>query len=846
MILPSQQIGFEKCGRFVVYHVSMTEPAASSLRSAFQSEKERLAKRFLESGASGKFLEKHCCLVDRLIQELVDQHQNKSRYAVLATGGYGRKELFPASDIDLLIVTLAGEEQQVEPIIRALLCDLWDARLDLGHQVWSLDQLQGLSLEHEELLLSLLDARFVAGDAALGREVVKRVMPGFVERKGADLIGRIGELTEERHLASENTIYQLEPDLKLSPGGLRDALAADWLDRLQQNRPFLSSSPEEMTNARRFLARLRILVHLLSGRNQNQLTHKLQEQILPYVGLEGEEARPGVESLMKRYFLNAGILHRRCRKYLQAARPEFGRNWIEPFEIPALTTMGEILSAFQCSLQEQRPLSEQVHDAIAGALPGASAEIRFPSLRKSLPELLRPRPGLYRVLSEMYELGVLERLFPEFGTVKARVIRDFHHKYTVDEHTLVAIRNIEELTAAPPNGDRRFGALLQETDDPWLLILALLLHDVGKCREGEHAARSTRMAASALKRFRIPRAESEIVLFLIRSHLEMAAVILRRDLEDPQVIRRFAGVVGDTPRLRLLCLLTYADMKAVAPGTLNEWKRDLLWQLYVSTYHQLTFGFGEERIAEKDISEKLVSGLGPELDPEDFERFLEGFPTRYLQNTPGEEIYDHFRLACQLRSGRTVTSRLVNRRSHFELWMVARDRFRLFAKVVGLLSYFEMNILRGYGFSNRRRIVLDFFQFRDGKGFFRKNPEEMERFRFLLEEAVADRISVRQLLQRKEQSVLFRPRVPPFPPTLYFEDEQSERYSILEIIAPDSIGLLYRISREIARSSCDIELALISTEGEKAVDVFYLSHQGGKLPQALQCRLQENILTAIG
>jgi [protein-PII] uridylyltransferase len=348
------------------------------------------------------------------------------------------------------------------------------------------------------------------------------------------------------------------------------------------------------------------------------------------------------------------------------------------------------------------------------------------------------------------------------------------------------------------------------------------------------------MAARALHRFRFSPQEINTIVFLIRNHLAMSSVIFRRDLEDKEVVSRFANLTGDPEQLRLLTLLTFADIKAVAPGVLNDWKKDLLWQLYVATYRNLTLEFGEERIEEEDIGEKLLKGLDPASDRDSFERFLEGFPIRYLRSTKPDEIYHHYRMATQLDSEHPIQTRILNRKTHSELCVITPDQSRLFSTIVGLLSYFEMNILKGYGFANRRHTILDFFQFLDVKGSFR-HARERSRFQNLLGKAISGKVSVDRLLKSKESSVLLKKSAPRFAPSVYFEDEESDRYTIMEIVAPDALGLLYRISREIAKLECDIELALISTEGEKAVDVFYLCYKGSRLPPELNRKLAEQI-----
>jgi len=824
----------------------------TALREGYTERRQLLFEQFMVERDSDTTLSGLTDAADDLIRQVAVSHGCDKDICLVAIGGYGRRELYPFSDIDLLFLYADSAQTEAEKTITHVLHDLWDSKLHLGHQVWSLTALRGLTLLDFEFILALLDGRVVAGDETLGQLALAAILPAFVQAHAAHLVEKIIEVTDKRHSSYRNTIYQLEPDLKQAPGGLRDYHTANWLLRLADSGldgglTLLPYAPADTHSAHAGLARLRVMLHFLRGRQQNQLTHRMQEEIARKSGYSESSLQAGVESLMMEYFLNARILHSFCVRTIKNAKGGAEKTVELEVETAArLTTFTQVLGIFLRSLEQDLPLSDQTRSRIMDTLPAVSERLSFPDLGQTVKAIFRPRTGLYRVLADMYELGVLEQLFPEFGSIKARVVRDFYHKYTVDEHSLLAIKNIEDLLTTNERPDLRFRSLLLESEDAELLTIALLLHDVGKSREGTHVDRSTSMAAKALRRFQFTREEFETVLFLIRNHLAMSSVIFRRDLDDPEVVRRFVDLVNDPGRLRLLTLMTYADIKAVAPGTLNDWKKDLLWQLYVAAYNKLTLGFGQERIEEEDVGEKLLADLPAELDADDFERFLEGFPRRYLATVPPQEIYEHFRLASELSTENPVQLRLTGRDDYYELCTVTPDRYYLFARIVGLLSYFEMNILRGYGFSNRRNTVLDLFHFHDTRKVFALNPEEKTRFLHLLKQAVSDEVSVERILAGKEQSLIFRPVGPSFAPTIHFEDEFSENYSIMEIVAPDSLGLLYRIGREISQLRCNIELVLISTEGHKAVDVFYLTFEGRKLPFELQQQLKEQIVGAIG
>ncbi len=825
----------------------MTEGAlsAAALENSYGQTRLGIEKRFLDQKNSAAALDELAQAVDDLVIQVAEPFQRQSDFSLIALGGYGRREMYPHSDIDLLILFQEAKREAVESNVTKMLHQLWDLRLDLGHQVWSIDELEGV-LEPIEFGLALLDARLVANGGGPGRTLLDSLLPELLAQNRSRLEEKIISFSEERHRNFRDTIYQLEPDLKEAPGGLRDYLTGKWLLRLGGVRPFFTQSQDEIEEAVSFMRGTRVWLHFASGRNQNRLRHPLQEALALALYDPRSGGRPDVETLMKQYFLNARILNGFCSKLLETRRLGPSVSAIEVPEIPSRDNAVAVLRIFLQSIQESRPLADTTRSAIVRTLPDFRESLHCSAAKNLLQSLFQPRPGLYRGLTEMYELGTLESVFPEFGVVKARVIRDDYHQFTVDEHSLLAIKHIELLLTDEEGLDQRFRGLLSETPESELLTLALLLHDVGKSDEQGHASRSADMAVTALKRLDFSLEEIEIIVFLIRNHLVMSSVMFRRDLDDPSVIETFSDLVQDPTRLRLLTLLTYADIKAVAPGTLNQWKRDLLWQLYVEAYRKLTYGFGQERVQEEDVEERLLASLPVDLEADGFERFLEGFPLSYLKTTPATEVYQHYRLALSRTQDNPVQVALTRDGKYYRLCVVAPDRSYLFAKIAGVLSYFDMNILRGYGFANRQGTALDLFRFSDTKKVFSLNPSEEERFLRLLREVIREEVPVESLLKGKETSVVHRRRFGTIQaPRLNFENDASDRYTIAEILAPDSIGLLYRIGREISGVECNIELLLINTEGSRAVDVFYLTHKGRKLRPELQELLRKRINDAL-
>ena len=717
----------------------------------------------------------------------------RSSLAIAALGGYGRRTLCLYSDVDLLIVFDGRIGREEERFVKAILHPLWDLKLTVGHQVRSLDELARVGDDNPELLLALVDARLLTGDAAVFDRACGRAGHPHADHRQQVLDGLI-RLTDERHATFNDTIYQLEPDVKSSPGGLRDLAAARVLTTLAGS-PVTTIDARELSRAEDFLLRVRSVLHAAAGRNVNVLSHAMQElaadRLAPGRGITGR-----VEALMGEYFGRARDIARalaRARRLAAPAAPEPAPHDIGPNLQATLQAVGfadlaraagepeSWLGAFEAALarglrvdDETLSMLERQVDAV-----GLSDLLPAPADRRRLLQLLTPARGLYARLSDLHDAGLLDKLLPGFGAIDGRVIRDFYHKYTVDEHTLLTVRGIERLLDPAPARER-FGALLGELRAPAHLVLALLFHDVGKWTDGEHAAESVRMARVMFDELGVEADARQDVEFLISRHLEMSRVAFRRDSEDPDVVRQFAALVGTEERLKMLCLLTLVDIEAVGAGTLTPWKEELLWRLYVDTYNHLTLAYGDEVIDRTEArATALVAGRPHDLDEAELVRFLEGFPRRYLALFDHEHIYQHARLSRGIHPDE-VHLFLEPRGEMWELAVVTLDKPFLFANLCGALSYFGMDIVRGSAMTSPAGLVLDVFQFADRDGFFRLNPGAVPEFERLLEDVVAGRQNAAALVARKESSPLHRPGPRRVAPVVYFDDEHSQTYTVLE------------------------------------------------------------------
>ena len=812
-------------------------------RSELKLGIEDIRNRFFSDPMKVRAEEALCSLMDSALGRVWESQQNRAGYAVMAVGGYGRRVLHPKSDLDLLIFFT---DRVVEDIVNDLLTPVWDLDFRVGHQIRESSDFRHFEPEQMESYTAFLDARFLFGEAAVADSFTGELLRGLLRRSQRRFLRALVDMKDVRHERYGGTVFQLEPDLKDAPGGLRDYHWTHWVTRVLE-----LGDDDSSVEAVGFLHRLRNYLHFMSGRDQNELSYEYQERIAAELGYTDSDRGEAAEHLMHDYFLKAEEIARSVSKW--EGEIVGGSHALSVEEQPRdqREIMAVFLEAHRRKMSIDAATVGRVREALAGFTEDDFAAQVY---GRTVLDMMRDRRGIYRILRLMHQVGVLGRIFPEFEAIRCRVIRDFFHKYTVDEHSLIAIRNIEQLGAesGARNARRGLGAILDEMESPELLPLALLLHDIGKSaqhHEGDHVCSSVEGVDAVLERVGLSDAEQERVRAVIRNHLEMSKIIMRRDLTDPNVIAQFAELVGTPEDLRMLCLLTYADMKAVSPEVLTSWKEDLLWQLYVATYYHLLHGFADDRyVGEEDI-EGEINGIlrfvAFRVGVDDLRNFLDGVPRQYLRATPKDQIARHFEQYQKLSEEVEVVMHVARRDGFHEIMVMTPDRPYLFSRITGVLSAYGMNILRAQAFANRSGIVFDLITLEDVGERLTKNPREVDQLQQVMEDAVAGRVQVDALLRRMTTSVVFRRKKGAVPTGFHFDDESSERCTILEISARDDIGLLFHISRVLSDHGCNIEVALITTEGNRAIDVFYLTRDEDRLPRKLQETLERDLLAAI-
>jgi [protein-PII] uridylyltransferase len=443
------------------------------------------------------------------------------------------------------------------------------------------------------------------------------------------------------------------------------------------------------------------------------------------------------------------------------------------------------------------------------------------------------QPHAADALRAMNALRLLALLLPELKGIEALVVRDFYHRYTVDEHSFLAIENLHRLKESKSEWDQRFGELLGELEQPELLYLALLLHDSGKAVPGaNHVEVSLQLTDSCVERLDLDSADRDTVRYLVASHLEMSAAI-RRDVFDPANVKSFAERVGAPERLKMLCLMTYADVKAVNPEAMTPWKADNLWQLYIACANYLSRSADERVHTGEDGASDVPSSIAhlKSLVPVAGKRiniFLEGLPQRYLRIHGATDVLAHAEMAAKVGQDGVQLS-LKQVRHWYELSLVTTDRPFLFASVSGALAAWGMNIVKANAFSNAARTVVDTFYFTDRFRTLEMNLQEWERLKKSIAAVVKGEADVARMLRDRLKSEKADSTKVKVSTQIEFDDGCSAHSTLVQVLTQDRPGLLYRMCSLVSKHECNIEIALIETEGQMAIDVFYLTSRGAKL-----------------
>ncbi|MEM6745051.1 MAG: [protein-PII] uridylyltransferase [Pseudomonadota bacterium] len=784
------------------------------------------------------------------------------RLAVLAVGGYGRFEMAPHSDVDLLFLIHWKQAAWVESLVESVLYLLWDLRLKVGHATRSVDDCLRLAKQDMTIRTALLEHRFISGDAALAASLEQRLWDDLFARSGPEFVEAKLEERAQRHDRHGGSRYLLEPNVKESKGGLRDLQTLWWIAKylyharsptdLVEKGVFAEDEVAVFAEAEAFLWTVRMHLHWSSARANELLSFDQQVEIARRLGFDDTEGQRGVERFMQRYFQHAKAVgeltriflaalearHVKKRPVLASLRRAFGLQGGTapgPFQmldgritVPDEAVLRDdpvnILRLFDAGLRTGALIHPNAMRMLAANLDLIDDAVRAdPTANRLFLEMLVNSDDPERALRRMNETGVLGAFMPEFGRIVAMMQYNMYHHYTVDEHSILAVSILHRIERGELVEDLPVASgILEQGVDRTILYVALLLHDIGKGRPEDHSILGEALAREICPRLGLDESQSETVCWLIRHHLLMSDVAQKRDISDPATVEAFAREVRAPSRLNLLLVLTVCDIMAVSPGAWNNWKAQLLRTLHRRTREALTGGGDQpsrnERIheAQDDFRAALPSWTFEEAEAE----IARHYPPFFL-SLSAESQAVFARLGRDAKDAEVASdfardeSRDATRACFYNA-----DHPGVFSRLAGALALAGANVVDARTFTTSDGYACSAFWIQAGDG----SPyatDRLDRLRRTVDRILKGEVVARDALMPKRK-VKRRESEFHVPTRVAFDNASSDIYTVIEVDTQDRVGLLHDLTKALAAANITISSALIATYGEQAVDVFYV------------------------
>lgn len=840
-----------------------------------------------------------------------DLHSSEAElnnYAVVALGGYGRRELSPFSDVDLLFLHAGNRANDAKRFVEHALYLLWDMGLTVGHSFRSLKECVSMARTDIVSRNSMAEARLITGNQELFRRFTRN-LDDAVFRSRRETESYLQEMMVEQRTRYEKfgqAVCVQEPNVKESAGGLRDLHTALWIGHARYEQKTVDDlraedhiSGAEYASARRaydFIMRVRNEAHFLTGRRADLLTLDLQPQVATSLGYEAKRGLEASELFMRDYYQRANDLHHFTDAFIARALvpPADKRNLVKRVTASFESRQGKLfltitrgaqqtgatsyeikqgklhfkeepsdfrsnpmhlLELFSVAQSERVTLSEELKAAIHSQLHLVTRRFRASKeANRAFLDILSRKGRVAPALRMMHETGFLGKLMPEFARITFLVQHDFYHKYTIDEHTLKAIEALDRLAGECDPRLLRLVKVFSEVENAGSLYLSLLLHDIGKGHGGGHVPKGTRIAERVCERLKLDEYSSAQVRFLVKEHLLMSHTSQRRDLSEEGLIESFVAKVANLNNLNKLLLLTYADISGVGPGVWTDWKATLLWELYTRARSH----FVEENPGRLDrdrrtlFKQQVIRELLPEFLPSEVERHFAMMPDRYQRANKAAQIARHLRLTRRLETETLATDWHSASGEHCtNLTVCTRDRAGLFARIAGTLTAHGINILSADLNTREDGLVVDTFKVCDMQTQQSVRVESHAKVEKHLQAALAGTYDVgagveRQLARAPRRSWRKTSRKLT-PPSVKFDSEASALSTVIEVRAEDQPGLAYKIANAIASLEFNITFAKITTEKSHALDVFYITDaRGQKLDAAGMQAVEQALIRALG
>ncbi len=830
-----------------------------------KNTRDRLVSRFADGKISHGFQKHFTEMMDQYFRKSLQDSETGSNFfrekkpmALVAVGGYGRKELCLHSDIDIIILFDSKIPDQAKRLAKEIFFPLWDLGFDLGYGMRTRRDCLALSMADFEVLTSIMDARFICGDSPLFLSLVEDLRVKCL-RKKTKIFGRwLAERDRIRIETYGDASFLLEPQLKEGIGGLRDYHHLLWASkaffgvRAPRDLEYLgklSHDEYRLLNAElSFISLVRSHLHLLSGRKNDRLSFEYQEKIARKLGFEDEQDFAAVEQFLSKLHASISTLKSLRRSFFKAHLPNGRPRHIDKGE--KVVSSGLYLSGEELHFRSSEAILSDPYLLMdifersarlglfpaleSGRLVGEFLYLVDESFRKSSRAVesflaILNAPHSFGALERMLEWGILEKFIPEFSKIKDRVQFDAYHTFPVGMHALQTLRMIKTLGREK---DILLPGIYTELSNPEPLLVAALFHDIGKASKN-HAQEGAEITRKILKRFAYPKELAEDVLFLVRHHLLIAETATRRDLNDEKPVVQCARVTGTIDRLKMLYLLTWADSRATGPRAWNEWIANLVQELFFKIHNVINEG----ELATADAARKVERTknqvrrhLPGRFDKDQVDDLFEIMAPRYLLDTGSRDIVRHIMIYGDFRKnvyGPEPTAfylgaKEIEREACWELTFMASDRPGLFSDIAGVLSLNNINILSS-----------NVYTWHDGTGLciIRVTPpldqiladKTWERVKKNMKDTLAGKLSLAYRIREKESKALLSASAKPKrPPHVRFNNATSDFFTIIEVFADDRVGLLYIITRTLFELRLNIHIAKIATKADQIADVFYV------------------------
>jgi len=874
---------------------SFTDSKASSLGlHVLQEQREILRHRLIEGVTGGEITQSFSDFMDALLiarfREVIQQGNAGVRAGwqqccLVAMGGYGRRELAPYSDIDVMILTQGNQQEVAQALSTGVFHRLWDLGFQVGHSVRSIVECLTIAETDLSACTSLMESRFLVGSAPVFQEFQRKFEYRIVRKKPQRFILDKIEEREREYAKFGDTVFMLEPNIKKSKGGLRDLHLLQWVGHARygagtiqelSNRGLIAIPDYQvLQEAQEFLWRVRCFLHFEAGRAQDILTFDDQVRLSALWGFVDQPHLLAVEQFMQVYFRHTNGLFDRCRRFLDQAREVSWwnrvRQWWPPPVIEGhfrilenrLTIQPDkllellespifLLRLFVVSHCQAVPIDSRILNELSQHL-GSMPNERFHTEQVSgLFRQILSSPGrIAQTLEAMHQAGLLEKLVPAFSRVRGLMQFNQYHKYTVDEHSLLAVREAERLQDHPG----MVGDVYRNIPDKDLLHLALLLHDLGKGRPGDHSEVGQEIAHLTADRLGLSEKERQALVFLVRHHLQMSNTAFRRDLNDPKIILTFARKVKTVDVLQKMFILTIADISAVGPEVMTKWKESLLGELYSQTYTELVGNKGpspsaiERENLQPGARDQLIAILKShrfegDVHASDWSQWvndkLQQLPARYVQSTSVDQM------AAYLLAIRSLPVKPIHVEARFntalgvsEYVLITHEQTKpgIFMQVTGVLAAMGLQVLEAQIMTLQDGTVWDVFSVYDSDYEGPPSASRLEEVSQEIQEVVEGRKSVHQLFERRRRMAFGRPFPTGRHPTeVHIDHEVSDTYTVIDVFADDKQGLLFVIARKLVSLCLSIHMARIGTRLDQVADVFYVTNsQGEKINPGEDC-----------